>query len=94
MGVKRVHPDDLIAMVVLPYHLHGMGTLPQLLMGTLRFTHPTTTYHYAAGLLPQEEGEIRDPQGRGLGVKLDHDMLKQYNVWYAWFMAGGLTDQI
>lgn len=78
-------------MLVLPYRLHGMWTYPQLLMGSVAL-HPS--YHYAAGLQPEEEGEIREPLGRGLGVKLDHDKLKQYNAWYAWFMAGGLADQL
>jgi hypothetical protein len=81
--VKWVHPDDLIAMLVLSYRLYGMWSLPQLLMGSAALH---SSYHYLSlrgRTPPEEEGEIREPQVLGLGVKLDHDKPKQYNAWCA-----------
>lgn len=62
--------------------LHLGAVLPNLTFAADAHYHHLTDDIIEGGLMRYEDGAIRVPDGPGLGVRLDHDKVKQYNELY------------
>ena len=64
-----------------PYHIvHGNGTMPMSLHGLDAHYNQWVGDVIKGGKMPYEDGCLRVPEGPGLGVELDHDLLDELTV--------------
>ncbi|MDD9948397.1 MAG: hypothetical protein OXU48_02560 [candidate division Zixibacteria bacterium] len=75
----RLHVAAFAFPYTIPYHIvHGNGTMPMSLHGLDAHYNQWVGDVIKGGKMPYEDGCLRVPEGSGLGVELDHDLLDEY----------------
>jgi len=62
--------------------LHTASTIPEMTFAGDAHYHYLTDDIIAGGLMKYEDGSLRVPEGPGLGVELDEEKMRRYELYY------------